>query len=268
MVHCSWCWGQGHNRGGCDGYKQHIKDNPNSYEAAREAEKVRRREARKKTPRKCGFCRKPGHNAKTCHTKQTIQQKYNALCSVYRRTVLEEMCVMGLGVGTLVNFTPRNAEPILALVTKIVWDRIYPGSDSSNYCVSLERVGPMLPEDEVKYRHLSNRRKRSLGSRHLSQMLSRPLMGELYQRVGVYDRFMNIGGPEMNIVSPINSALINPPPDWLGGKLSIYANYNPLKNSKGKDSSLWDLNYEMNHFAYFSGVLGMKENEKYFESFF
>ncbi len=160
MSYCSWCWGKGHNAASCPERKKHIKDNPDSYEAKREAAKVARREARKKTPRKCGFCRKPGHNAKTCHTKKTIQQQYTGLCSAYRRKVLEEMCVMGLGVGALVTFQTRSTEPILAIVKDIKWHRIYPASDGSNYCIQLERLGPI---DEEYYKHWSPERKRSLG---------------------------------------------------------------------------------------------------------
>ena len=59
MSYCSYCWGKGHNRSTCPELKEYIRTNPNSYEAQREAEKVARRKARKKTPRKCGFCRKP-----------------------------------------------------------------------------------------------------------------------------------------------------------------------------------------------------------------
>ena len=215
--------------------------------------------------RKCGFCRRPAHDARTCHLKQAIYQKYRALCSLYRRKVLEEMCVLGLGVGALVNLTPRNSSPILSIVKDIKWDRIYPGSDASNYCVQLERLGP-LPDDA--HRGFSDFRRRSLGHRHITHLLSRPMMGEIYQRDDLYQRHLDAGGAELEMVSPVNVGLINPPSDWLSGELAKYANMNPLRDLNGKDETLYGLNYEMNHFAYFSGVLGMKENEKYFESFF
>ena len=117
MSYCNWCWEKGHNSATCAERKKWLADNPDSWEAKQEAAKVKRRETREKTPRKCGFCRKPGHNAKTCHTKKTIQEKYRAINSLYRRRVLEEMCIMGLGTGALVNFKPRgHAEPTVALV--------------------------------------------------------------------------------------------------------------------------------------------------------
>jgi len=262
--YCSWCWRVGHNSATCPERKKHINDNPHSFEAEREAKKLERRKNRKQTARKCGFCKKPGHNAKTCHTKKETHSRYSTLTSAYRRVVLEEMCVMGLGVGALVNLKLRDRDPMLAMVKDIQWDRIYPASDGSNYCVQLERLGPI---DEEYYKHWSPERARSLGKRHLNQLLTRPMMGEVYQRDDVYQRYLKAGGPELEVVSPVNVGLISPPSDWLGGELSERMVENPLKNAKGKDSSMWELNYEMAHFAYFSGVLGLKESEKYFESF-
>ena len=264
MSYCSWCWGKGHNAASCPDRKKHIQENPDSYEAKREAAKLERRKSRKKTPRKCGFCRKPGHNAKTCHAKKTIQEKYRGLCSAYRRTVLEEMCVMGLGAGALVSFKPRGAEkPILAMVEDIKWHKIYPASDGSNYCVRLTRLGPI---DEEYFKHWSPSRRRSLGSRHLTHMLTRPMMGQIYQRDDVYQKHLDAGGADMEVVSPVSVGLINPPSNWLSGELSDYDNANPFKN-EGKDVDLWALNYEMSHFAHFAGVLGLKETQKFFESF-
>ena len=265
MSYCSWCWGKGHNKATCPERKKHIKNNPDSYEARQEAKKLERRKRRKAhSPRKCGFCRKPGHNAKTCHTKQTIQKNYRAINSVYRRKVLEEMCVMGLGVGALVNFSPRGQkEPIVALVKSIKWDRIFVASDGSSYCVQLERV---MDPPEDQYSHFPPHRRRSLGQRHLIHTLSRPLMGEIYQRDDIYQRHLDAGGSELEVISPIPASHINPPADWLNGELSNYDNENPFK-CQGKDVTLWDLSYELNHFAYFAGVLGLKEMERYFSSF-
>jgi hypothetical protein len=263
MSNCNWCYEKGHNSVTCPEKKKYITDNPNSYTAEREAAKVARREARKKTPRKCGFCRKTGHNAKTCHTKQTIQKNYRALNSVYRRKVLEEMCIMGLGTGALVNFKPRGNEPIVALVKSVKWNKIYAASDGSSYCLQLERV---MDPPEDHFSHLSPQRRRSLGSRHLAHALTRPMMGEFYQRDDVYQRHLDAGGSEIEVISPIPMAHINPPSDWLNGGLSNYDNENPFK-SQGKDETLWNLSYELNHFAYYAGTLGLKEIERYFSSF-
>ncbi len=261
--YCHWCWGKGHNAASCPERKKHIEENPDSYEAKREAVKVERREVRKRTPRKCGFCRKPGHNAKTCHTKQTIQEKYRGICSAYRRKVLEEMCVMGLGAGALVSLRLRDRDPLLALVEDIKWDNIYPASDGSNYCVRLRRLGPI---DDEYYKNWPVEKRRRLGSRHLTHMLTRPMMGEVYQRDDIYQRHLEAVEHSMEMASPVGVGAINPPDYWLSGNLSHYDNVNPFK-SEGKDLDLWGLNYEMSHFAYFAGVLGMKETEKYFESF-
>ena len=170
---------------------------------------------------------------------------------------------MGLGVGTLVTLQTRSTEPMLAIVKDIKWHRIYPASAGSNYCIQLERLGPI---DEEYYRHWSPERRRSLGSRHLTHLLSRRMMGNIYQRDDVYQRHLEAGGSELKVVSPVSVGAINPPADWLNGELTDYDNANPFKQ-EGKDKSLWDLDYEIPHFAYFADVLGMKETEKFFESF-
>jgi len=265
MSYCSWCWEKGHNKATCPKRKKWLADNPDSWEAIEEAKKLERRKRRKHhSPRKCGFCRKPGHNAKTCHAKQTIQKNYRAINSLYRRKVLEEMCVMGLGAGALVNFKPRDQEePIVALVKSIKWNRIYAASDGSSYCVQLERA---MDPPEGQYSHFPPHRRRSLGQRHLIHTLSRPLMGEIYQRDDVYQRHLDAGGSELEVISPIPASHINPPADWLNGELSNYDTENPFKY-QGKDVTLWNLSYELNHFAYFADVLGLKDMERYFSSF-
>ena len=265
MSYCSWCGERGHNSASCTDRKKWLAANPDTYEAAYEAAKVARRKARKQSPRKCGFCKKTGHNVKTCTLKSTIYQKFTALNSVFRRTVLEQLCTQGVGVGALVNLVihGKTDEPILAIVRGIEWNAIHAGSDGRSYCIALERIGP-LPEG---YHRSVN--PRSLGTRHLTHLLSRPMMGEIYQRKEVWERFEWQGGREMEVVSPVDVSTINPPADWLTGEISptSWERHNPLTND-GKAAPLWELKQsEMSHWAYFAGVLGMKEIEKYFESF-
>jgi hypothetical protein len=265
MAYCSWCWGKGHNKSTCEDRKVYIQNNPDSYEARQETAKVARRKARKQTTRKCGFCKKSGHNVKTCTLKQTIHKKFAALNSVFRRTVLEQLCTQGLGVGALVMFRPHNgtSDPILAIVREINWDNIHAGSDGRSYVIGLDRIGP-VPEG---YHRSIN--PRSLGMRHLTHLLSKPMMGEIYQRKDVWERFEWQGGREMEVVSPVSPEAINPPSDWLSGEIStrVPSHNNPL-TTDNKAAALWELrSTEMSHWAYYSGVLGMKENEKYFQSF-
>ena len=265
MSYCSWCGERGHNSASCPDRKKWIAANPDTYEAAYEAAKVARRKARKQNPRKCGFCKKTGHNVKTCALKQTIHKKFAALNSVFRRTVLEQLCTQGIGVGALVMFRPHNgtSDPILAIVREINWDNIHAGSDGRSYVIGLDRIGP-VPEG---YRHSIN--PRSLGMRHLTHLLSKPMMGEIYQRKDVLERFEWQGGREMQVVSPVSAGAINPPADWLSGEIStrVPSHNNPL-TTDNKAAALWELKQsEMSHWAYYSGVLGMKENEKYFQSF-
>lgn len=265
MSYCSWCWGKGHNSASCEDRKVYIQKNPDSYEARQEAAKVARRKARKQTARKCSFCKKSGHNVKTCTLKHTIHKKFAALNSVFRRTVLEQLCTQGLGVGALVNLHlhGRTDEPILAIVQGIEWDNIHAGSNGRSYIIGLDRVGP---PPEGYHRSVNPR---SLGTRHLTHLLSRPMMGEIYQRKEVWERFEWQGGREIEVVSPVSPEVINPPADWLSGEIStrVPSHNNPL-TTDNKAAALWELKAsEMSDWAYYSGVLGMKENEKYFESF-
>ena len=95
------------------------------------------------------------------------------------------------------------------------------------------------------------------------------MMGEIYQRKEVWERFEWSGGREMQVVSPVSPDAINPPADWLSGEIStrVPTHNNPL-TTDNKAAALWELKQsEMSDWAYYSGVLGMKENEKYFESF-
>jgi hypothetical protein len=265
MAYCSWCWGKGHNKSTCEDRKVYIQNNPDSYEAKYEAVKIQKRQERKQTARKCSFCKKSGHNVKTCTLKHTIHKKFAALNSVFRRTVLEQLCTQGLGVGALVMFRPHNgtSDPILAIVREINWDNIHAGSDGRSYVIGLDRIGPV---PEGYHRSISPR---SLGMRHLTHLLSKPMMGEIYQRKDVWERFEWQGGREMEVVSPVSPEAINPPSDWLSGEIStrVPSHNNPL-TTDDKAAALWELrSSEMSHWAYYSGVLGMKENEKYFQSF-
>ena len=265
MSYCSWCWGKGHNAASCPDRKEYIRKNPDSYEAKHEAAKVARRKTRKQTTRKCSFCKKPGHNVKTCSIKEDVYRKFTTVNSVFRRVVLEQLCVQGLGAGALVKFYPHNRtdEPIVSIVREINWDNIHAGSDGRSYVIGLDRVGPP-PEG---YRRSIN--PQSLGMRHLTHLLSRPMMGEIYQRKEIWERFEWSGGREMEVISPICTSTINPPADWLSGEIStrVASHNNPL-TTNDKPAALWELKQsEMSHWAYYAGVLGLKEIHRYFESF-
>ena len=266
MRHCSWCWGKGHNKTTCPEFKQHIADNPDGYHAREERAKIQKRQARKQTTRKCSFCEKPGHNTKTCSAKRVIHNKFIALNSAFRRRVLEELSVQGIGVGALVTLRPHNgtSDPILSIVRKIDWNAIHAGSEGRSYCISLERIGP---PPEGYHRSVNPQ---SLGTRHLTHLLSRPMMGGIYQRKEVWERFEWQGGREMEVVSPVDDATINPPDGWLAGSVSNveYCRHNPLADDNGKTKPLWDLRQsEFGEWAYYAGVLGLEETQRFFQSY-
>ena len=263
--YCSFCWRSGHNRTTCSEYKEYIRNNPHSAAAIHEQKKKERKRTRSKTPRKCGFCRKPGHNAKTCYTKKEVYRNFATLNSVYRRTVLEEMCVMGLGVGALVNAYYRN-EVTLALVNSIRWDSIHCGIGGSTYCIGLERIAE--PPEMAAYSHIPPNRRKALGNRHLNPVLSRKMMGANYQNERAWKYFQENEAPGMEIVSGVGASLIIPPDDWLTGEMPEHNRVNPLYSDDGRSSkNIDDLSYEMWHFEYFAGVLGLKEVQRFFESF-
>jgi len=264
---CSWCWQAGHNKTTCAEYKQHIADNPDGYHAREEREKLARRENKKvNSPRKCGFCSTEGHNTKTCSAKRVIHNKFIALNSVFRRRVLEELSVQGIGVGALVTLRPHTgtSDPILSIVRKIDWNAIHAGSEGRSYSIALDRIGP---PPEGYHRSVNPR---SLGTRHLTHLLSRPMMGEIFQRKEVWERFEWQGGREMEVVSPVDDATINPPDGWLAGSVSNveFCRHNPLADDNGKTKPLWDLRQsEFSDWAYYAGVLGLEETQRFFQSY-
>ena len=132
-------WKEGHNSASCEERKKWLAANPDTYEAAYEARKGGTTKGSQGC--KCGFCKKTGHNVKTCALKETIHSKFTALNSVFRRTVLEQLCLQGVGVGALVMFRPHNgtSDPVLAVVREINWDNIHAGSDGRSYCIGLNQ---------------------------------------------------------------------------------------------------------------------------------
>ena len=96
-VRCSWCHGRGHNRASCPSRKEHIKNNPDGYEARQEAKRLSR-----KVTRTCSYCREPGHNRKTCEALRSDRQKLFAVDKDYRTRFVEALQSCGLGIGSLV----------------------------------------------------------------------------------------------------------------------------------------------------------------------
>ena len=67
------------------------------------------------------------------------------------------------------------------------------------------------------------------------------------------------------MVSPVNPSSFNPPADWISGEM--LGPSSPFVDGACKNRNMQDMNWEAEHFAYYAGVLGLKESEKYFASF-
>ena len=100
-VYCSYCYERGHNRRGCPKRKQEIKDNPEGYEARREA---RRQEHKKSNPRKCSYCGEPGHTRRTCKALKANIQQFVEDAILWRKTFEAWTSQTGFGVGALVSY--------------------------------------------------------------------------------------------------------------------------------------------------------------------
>tara|TARA_Y100001973_G_scaffold42400_1_gene63323 strand:- start:440 stop:1111 length:672 start_codon:yes stop_codon:yes gene_type:complete len=116
-VYCSYCGKKGHNRQGCPTRKAYIAQNPDSYEARREA-------AKKTRARRCSYCGDAGHTRRTCAALKTDVELWTTLAIEMRRRVFQYLSRFGIGVGTLVR-TDRY-EGGLFFIKEVSWVNITP----------------------------------------------------------------------------------------------------------------------------------------------
>ena len=120
-VYCSYCGQKGHNKRGCPSRKEYIANNPDSWQARREAEQKRMRQAR---GRRCSYCHREGHTTRTCDKKKADRQLLTQKLAKSRREILDVMANNGLGIGALVEvkrYSWGDYPAQLALVTSIDW---------------------------------------------------------------------------------------------------------------------------------------------------
>ena len=122
-VTCSWCYGKGHNRNGCEERKKYIAQNPDSYEARRAKEHTRTIQNRK-----CSYCKESGHTKRTCKHLKEDKAKTVAMNKKWRLDALELLKQRGLGVGALVNFEEKSAwgrsQSENVVISDILWDNL------------------------------------------------------------------------------------------------------------------------------------------------
>lgn len=123
-VTCSNCWQRGHNRRGCPALRERmvarIKNDPDDWRARQYFEKKERSKGKNK---KCGYCKNPGHQRRTCkeltHAKATAVR----LCAEWRKDFIVALKDKGVGIGSLVEFRSYG-DPTLGMITDIQWHKL------------------------------------------------------------------------------------------------------------------------------------------------
>ena len=113
-VTCSWCYKTGHNRNGCSDRKQHVVDNPESYEA-------RRDNVRKSRGRKCSYCEGHGHTRRTCHDMKEDRKNLLAKNVELRIKAYNHLCAEGLAPGTIFTINHWSQGKLAAMVNRLEW---------------------------------------------------------------------------------------------------------------------------------------------------
>ena len=128
-VYCGYCGGKGHNRRGCEQKKEYIANNPDSYQARREAIMAERRKQR--GPRTCSYCHNSGHNSRTCDVKAKDKRTLVQKLSRQRAVIMDKMIENGIGIGALLSIKSRfyGEDSDCYLLTGIDWEQtdIYDG---------------------------------------------------------------------------------------------------------------------------------------------
>ena len=137
-VYCGYCNGKGHNRRGCEQYKNAQKERYDSAMRTPEEERTyydniaierwEKRQQKKSEPRRCTYCTDLGHNRRTCeklkvHMEHVLKQEF-----AFRKAFVEHINEIGLNVGCLIGPHDDNARKqirdIPHLVMSIRWQEI------------------------------------------------------------------------------------------------------------------------------------------------
>ncbi len=145
-IRCGHCYGQGHNRAGCEKLTEQLTAQWSRIEAAgyeegnythdRVREQLAKRQGsdpltgekkrrRRKTygGRVCGYCDDRGHNRRTCPQQKKDKARFAALTVETRASILAAMREHGAGPGALMSHDEYgNITP--CLVTGVRWDAI------------------------------------------------------------------------------------------------------------------------------------------------
>jgi len=132
VMHCGYCYNNGHNKRGCPKMKQDAADG-NTW-AKRQVDTFKARAASQKAAggRKCGYCEERGHTRRTCSTLKNNKATSERINREWRSATLEWFKNIGLGTGALVKYEGsvyvsgqgRIDGPHIGLITGVDWDRL------------------------------------------------------------------------------------------------------------------------------------------------
>ena len=132
VMHCGYCYGDGHNKRGCPKMRQDAK-NGDSW-AQRQVDNYKAKAERQKAAggRRCGYCEERGHTRRTCATRKSNMAISQRLNREYRKAALVWFKSIGLGTGALVKYDGsvyvsgqgRVEGPHIGLVSGIQWDQL------------------------------------------------------------------------------------------------------------------------------------------------
>ena len=131
-VRCGYCYAEGHNRLGCPERRRIAEENPNSYEGQKYLREQSRRAAQIKS-RRCTYCNgntlggKENHNRTGCELRKRDVAKTIDDIVEFRRTFVEHLKRIGLGVGSVIHVPTKGANMqygINYLVDGFDWDKI------------------------------------------------------------------------------------------------------------------------------------------------
>ena len=115
-IYCGYCYEKGHNKLSCEKRKEYMEkerlENPDSYEVRDYDAKERQRRVRC-----CKYCGDTGHNRRSCEDLKKDLKIVHSDCSDWRKSALNAMDELGLGIGSLVL---HDNEPVL--VVGFDWD--------------------------------------------------------------------------------------------------------------------------------------------------
>ena len=145
-VYCGWCCEKGHNRRGCPARKEHIRKEPNSWEAQKQSQEEQR-------PRRCTYCLESGHNRKTCSELKSDRQFIVVHYKERRAQIAERLVEEGLGVGALV--TTRG--DVIATVTGFDWKDLNGNLDGDDIAptISVSMLVQRFDESHVRWLHIN-----------------------------------------------------------------------------------------------------------------